>query len=271
MATFASLHAKSQSIVLSAYFGASSAAEENRLPEYTSAIKIQSAWRGYVVREDLRIKRRAATDVQRAYRGFRGRLKFDDALRAKFLRERQEYFCSAATLVQRIWRGHYVRKNVLDFYERKAYLTDVRLKNERLRAELAERAAIQAKLDEEENRRRTEEEFRQKTASLHYLVSTKSHAGVFSQRREKINGVLIEGLPLEEHIRHNALNSIKLDSKYFSSTMRQEMSTEHWSAPMGTMVGSNGGASTSGYVTLPPISPPQALGSKTKKFVSVKP
>eukprot|EP01116_Phalansterium_solitarium_P011032 TRINITY_DN26642_c0_g1_i1.p1 TRINITY_DN26642_c0_g1~~TRINITY_DN26642_c0_g1_i1.p1 ORF type:complete len:265 (+),score=49.71 TRINITY_DN26642_c0_g1_i1:80-874(+) len=263
MTSFITLWNKRLSVVLTEYFIATNAAEDNRSLEYRSSIKIQSAWRGHVVRKDLNGKRRAATAIQRAFRGYRGRLEFDEALRAKFRREREEYFFNAASLVQKMWRGYISRKNVLNYYKRKAYLAEVQGKSDKLRADLQQQAEIQNRIAEEERRRKTEEEFRQKTSSLHYLVSTKAHPGIYSTKREKIAGMLFEGVSLEEHIRQNAMGTIKASSnKWFSSSMRTEMS-ESYAATAGATTGST-------YVTLPPISPPQGSPHHSKKAVSVK-
>jgi hypothetical protein len=56
-----------------------------------------------------------------------------------------------------------------------------------------------------EKEKRKEEKFKQKTAQLHYLVSTSATPGVFSPQREKLANVQVKDKPLEEHLRQNGL------------------------------------------------------------------
>ena len=82
-------------------------------------------------------RRGVATTVQRYWRGYLGRLRAQRALEEHNRALRQAYFDAKATVVQKWWRGYFSRKNVHDYYARKAYLRAVRERNEDIRSELA--------------------------------------------------------------------------------------------------------------------------------------
>ncbi|PRP78030.1 spermatogenesis associated 17-like [Planoprotostelium fungivorum] len=129
MSRFYNLWKDRHTIILGHYFRVSEEAEARREQDHNAAVTIQSLWRAYLVRSDIKQRHRAATQIQRLFRGFMGRRLFRAECELAQQKQRRNFFNSAATKIQRVWKGHYVRTKVLDFYARKRYLSEVQLKN----------------------------------------------------------------------------------------------------------------------------------------------
>jgi hypothetical protein len=71
----------------------------------------------------LRRWNRAATDVQRLYRGHLGRVRFKIKQVEVGKEIRLAFFNAKATLIQRVYRGFYSRKYVHSFYDRKHFIS----------------------------------------------------------------------------------------------------------------------------------------------------
>eukprot|EP00899_Mesostigma_viride_P021904 jgi/Mesvir1/29715/Mv00948-RA.1 len=193
MATAAVLRADKEHLI-DMYFERTRVAEECRQRETAAAIRIQSVWRGVMVREELRRLHRTATLIQRMYRGHLGRDRADVARREYNRRMRTQYFNHAAGTIQRWYRGYHSRKFKHSFLARKAYIQSVLAKTDVLKSEME--AKYQAQVAEAEAaaeaaRQAEEQEFMRKS---HHLLSTATVPGVFSSPFEAMGGrTLVSG------------------------------------------------------------------------------
>lgn len=73
--------------------------------------------------------------IQRCFRGFLGRERARLRRRERNASLREQYFARAAVEIQRHWRGYVVRQRVLDFNQRKQFITGVLRANKKVRAE----------------------------------------------------------------------------------------------------------------------------------------
>ena len=70
----------------------------------------------------LRRWNRAATDIQRLYRGHLGRVRFKLKQIEVGKENRLAFFDAKATAIQRVYRGFHSRKYVHSFYDRKRFI-----------------------------------------------------------------------------------------------------------------------------------------------------
>ncbi|CAL8110700.1 unnamed protein product [Orchesella dallaii] len=109
---------------------------------YYAAVKIQAAWRGFLIRYNMKILHACAVKIQSWVRGFELRKKWkfvtSKAKNAKIKREMEE----AATKIQAGWRGHMSRKNKFNFAQYK----EVQAKNEALRRSIERINELEAAL-----------------------------------------------------------------------------------------------------------------------------
>eukprot|EP01112_Ceratiomyxa_fruticulosa_P003196 TRINITY_DN1356_c0_g1_i1.p1 TRINITY_DN1356_c0_g1~~TRINITY_DN1356_c0_g1_i1.p1 ORF type:complete len:286 (-),score=47.63 TRINITY_DN1356_c0_g1_i1:85-942(-) len=242
MSKFLCLYQKRQQEVLSSYFHAAREAENYRYKEWNAAIKIQSFWRGCLLRKILQGFHDNATTIQRVFRGYLARCDFT---KMQLERERQlrlDYFTKAACNVQRIFRGFYSRKYIHNFYGRKKYLMEVYSRGEQLRID--QQAQLQRAMDEQENAQKaaTLAKFKDETGRMHHVISTKSIPGVFHPDRVK---VVVNDSPIEHHFKQNrklVKKPLKNNTDTFSSEDENEVSRKF---------------NESG-VTLPPINSPKS-------------
>lgn len=89
---------------------------------YIAAIRIQSWWRGTQLRKYIVFLHKSATVVQSAYRGFKGRNKYQQIVKSALDKMRNGYYAEMATRIQARWRGYYIRKYKHNYYARKHYL-----------------------------------------------------------------------------------------------------------------------------------------------------
>lgn len=208
--------------------------------EYGAVKKIQSAFRGWIVRthlaefEYVRYRLRYdpaaqslmsfacsyyAREIQRVYRGHAGRKLIRILLDRTFEAQRQAVRHYAADVIQRHFRGYYSRRTKHDFYARRAYILAVTAKGEALRAELesAFAAQLQSHLEKEESKHR--EDFDNLTRSLHHLVSTKAIPGVYNPpyatSLQDVPSAF--NIPLETHLRMGVLRELRTTGLYPSS------------------------------------------------------
>eukprot|EP00667_Euglena_gracilis_P024016 EG_transcript_27388 len=187
--------------LLAAVFAAVTEAERARQRETAAACTIQAMVRMCRARWRYRVTRLAALQVQKAFRGFQGRLKAADAAIAREQRRRDEFFTHFAVVVQRRWRGYYSRKWRSNYHELKAYLTEVQQRSEEVRdiAEQYRHETIQ-----EQERQRQEgwrREFNTAAASLHHLISTAAIPGVYRDPTTGLARPTVFGPNIEEALR----------------------------------------------------------------------
>lgn len=136
-----------------------SASENLRQREEQASTYIQSRWRSYNTRNNFERLKNAVLSIQAGYRGHLGRKRA--LCRAHLVSSSQlfqcfgptspdlifpctqvashsrlQHFQRAALVLQRHWRGHFSRKKVHSFYDRRRYLQCVHSVGERLRENL---------------------------------------------------------------------------------------------------------------------------------------
>jgi hypothetical protein len=183
-------------------------AEEARERETSCSTRIQRHWRGYVVRRNLETLTAQCLLIQRCYRGHvgreRARRRREDLDRD--LRER--YFARAATDIQRHWRGFHSRKHLLDFRQRRAFLQAVARQNRRVRLEAQselENSLLRLATAEEA---REEATTRHTLSRMHHMLSTRVRDGPLQQPLLPSVGLdataHLGGRPVEDIIRETA-------------------------------------------------------------------
>jgi len=145
-------------------------------------------------------KKKAATDIQKVFRGYLARLKYQQALRDKERRERMDFFNKSAATIQKIWKGYYSRKNIHDYYKRQAYIRRVKEMGEKQREISREKYERWMEEEQQLKQAQTETKFKEETGRLHFMVSTKAIPGVFSHARIM---TVVDRIPLEDHLRAN--------------------------------------------------------------------
>lgn len=155
-------------------------ADHERQREFEAAIRIQSWWRGTQLRKYIVFLHKSATVVQSAYRGFKGRNKYQQIVKSALDKMRNGYYAEMATRIQARWRGYYIRKYKHNYYARKHYLGSVVKRNAEVRDALSQYVEAQQEEKQRENRRFEEKEKMLQARRLHYMRSTYQINGVFA-------------------------------------------------------------------------------------------
>ncbi|EER18564.1 hypothetical protein Pmar_PMAR008894 [Perkinsus marinus ATCC 50983] len=114
------------------------AAEDHYAAEMRAASEIQRIFRGALCRFRYEKVRRAIELIQRVYRGFVTRCEVQ-ALRARRLKDQQlAFFNAQAESIQRVFKGFWSRRYLHDYYAMKRYLLEVVERGERSRTYLQE-------------------------------------------------------------------------------------------------------------------------------------
>jgi len=114
-------------------------AEFSRCSEAQAATAIQSHWRAFIVRKNVKHLANACCVIQSGFRGFRGRKRACQLQAQASATCREGYFCQAALEIQRQWRGYMSRKLVHCYSVREQYLIAVGDDGRRYRRELTNR------------------------------------------------------------------------------------------------------------------------------------
>mmetsp|Transcript_63599 Transcript_63599/g.201131 ORF Transcript_63599/g.201131 Transcript_63599/m.201131 type:complete len:332 (+) Transcript_63599:86-1081(+) len=192
-----------QSEVTSAFFELTQAAEDARPLEQGAALRIQTKWRSYATRRNLRWLSGKTLVIQRWYRGYLGRLRFKLARKVADHNLRVRFFDIMATEIQRSFRGYWSRKHIHSFYARKAYLEAVMERTAALRGEMEGGFARQQAEDELRAAMEAQDRFVRTIDGLHHLVSTDCCPGVYNSPFASVAGGLpsVGGVTVEEHLR----------------------------------------------------------------------
>mmetsp|Transcript_13417 Transcript_13417/g.54176 ORF Transcript_13417/g.54176 Transcript_13417/m.54176 type:complete len:100 (-) Transcript_13417:1851-2150(-) len=86
---------------------------------------IQKNWRAFAVRQNLKIIRKAAVDIQAGCRGRAGRILAHEQNLKAAVSSRSAHFNEAATKIQKYWRGRWSRHVTHSFHGRKRYINAV--------------------------------------------------------------------------------------------------------------------------------------------------
>ena len=200
MATFFRLLSQRNQPV-EAIFAATDTAEENRLIEANAAIRIQSVAR--MRRAFLRYMyvRRCIVDMQRVYRGYRGRVRFLSKKIEEHEERQRQIIAHFAVIVQSRFRGYYSRKWISDFYAQKCYLMQVHAKAEQVRKMADEEQARQLTERNETLKTSTFEEYQNAMSNMHHLLSTAARSGVLRPGLAQKGLTTVFSSNIEEDIR----------------------------------------------------------------------
>lgn len=159
-------------------FAATDTAEENRLKECAAATKIQAMARMHAARTRYLYLRRCIVDIQRVYRGYRGKVRFLTRAIEVDEARRMAIFHHFASVIQSRFRGFHCRKWHSDFYAQKQYVMQVAEASEAVRQQ-----AIRAQALNGEERKTAEYESQKKAymdamSNMHHLLSTAARSGI---------------------------------------------------------------------------------------------
>ncbi|KAJ3308311.1 Tartrate-resistant acid phosphatase type 5 [Boothiomyces sp. JEL0838] len=148
------------------YFTLCQKAEDIRLEQTKSVVLIQKMWRGKLVRLSLQ-----------ALEGYLGRLQARKERQERENINRVKYYNDNATLIQKIWRGHFSRRTNFDYYNRKEYINNIKIKMEKTRKYLQERQVsleIERNLLDKMHKMKLANKY---ACTRHHLLGTKSVPG----------------------------------------------------------------------------------------------
>eukprot|EP00455_Lapot_gusevi_P048751 TRINITY_DN6799_c0_g1_i3.p1 TRINITY_DN6799_c0_g1~~TRINITY_DN6799_c0_g1_i3.p1 ORF type:complete len:293 (+),score=57.43 TRINITY_DN6799_c0_g1_i3:95-973(+) len=205
MADFVALWDNRQSTIKK-YFALLRETEANRATEIKAATDIQRVFRGYRTRQLLNYLHYCATQIRRIWLGYRARCYFV-ALKAKAARESKSHlFHYMASIIQKRWRGYHSRKYHQNFYARKKWIMAVIGKAEEVRKQVQLQYEHQCKQHAEKEEEEVAEAFERVTESLHHLISTKATPGVFASPFGPQFQATAFQIPIEDHIKQQFKN-----------------------------------------------------------------
>ncbi|POM65801.1 hypothetical protein PHPALM_18432 [Phytophthora palmivora] len=178
-------------------------AEDQAETERKAATQIQRLFRGQRVRARITTQTDAELMISRVFRGHLARQRCK-RLRADMEQSHQQaVFNYYAVAIQKLTRGVQSRTHRLDFRKRKAYIGELAAKGDRMRQLLEENLRKQQEQEQFNNEKAAREELVKVTQDLHHLVSTQVVAGIYNSptQPESANSF---GVPVETHIRENA-------------------------------------------------------------------
>lgn len=187
-----------------------------------AAITIQSIRRGIVMRRNIKSWLTSCKTIQRIWRGFLAR---QYACHVSMLRDKRRahaLWTSMATVIQKTFRAFHSRRYKHSYYERKAYLASVTIKEEKVR-EMSDAMAESVYLEREQLRmEQDQKEFTTLAKDLHHLVSTSNTPGVFNSPYN-IEPVRAFGAPVEAHLKGTFQTS-----KYLKRHMMRSMGSKRY-------------------------------------------
>lgn len=216
-------------------------AEINKDRERRAAITMQSIRRGMVARRRIKAQLVACVTIQRIFRGFLAR---QYTTHVSMLRDKAralKLWTRMAIIMQKTFRGFHSRRYKHSYYERKAYLASVTLKEEKVR-ELSEAVAESVYHEREQLRMETDRaEFTTLAKDLHHLVSTSNIPGVFNSPYN-VEPVRAFGAPVESHLKQTFKSSQYLQRHMMRSLGAQRYKVMHRNSlgNTGSSIGASG-------------------------------
>ncbi|TPX65656.1 hypothetical protein SpCBS45565_g05042 [Spizellomyces sp. 'palustris'] len=166
-------------------FARSRDAELHRHEEYAAAVAIQKVWSGYVVRRRLQKLNKNATTIQRYWRGHLGRNFLERLIIERNRRKRMMHYYAMAVRIQKTWRGYHSRKYKFHYYQRKAYIENVKEKINTIREQLAAHCIAQRQADWVHRQATAAALLDRLAGNRHHLVGTQHVPGVYADARGK--------------------------------------------------------------------------------------
>ncbi len=225
----------------------------------------------------------AARNIQRVYRGYRGRQRASTHKQHKKDAEAKAYYDAMATVIQRVWRGVVSRGTKQNFFARKAYIQTVTATGLDLSAQIerdAEKRRVElAELTLSENAR----EFERVTSGLHHMLSTAAQPGFFRSPFGDSYHPTAFGVPIETHLKA-AFNARYPTVKRQQKEKRKQLLAATGASGVGgtmaiahTLAGStftkaasgSRGSSRAGLITTPQPKPYQRLNNSQAAAAAV--
>lgn len=189
--------------ITNSYFEKLQNAEDHKVQEITAVTNIQRVWRGHLARGYLCLLRANATTIQRVFRGYIDRKVCMQMRLADARSVEMAYFNYMALLIQKTFRGFLSRKFKEDFYKRKAFVTQVNERANKLRQEMSETLTSQLEQTAVEKEARATREFAELTLANHYLKSTQAQPGPLAPRSGPFGPIQPKtargGVPMDAH------------------------------------------------------------------------
>lgn len=189
-----------QDHLIAEYFRRLNDADHNYHREVDSVTRIQSCFRGALVRERYCDVLAATLRIQRVVRGVQDRVRVNSLLFNREKRRNELFFDHLAACIQKFFRGYMSRKYVHSFYARQAYLDKIRQDGERTNTYLQERYDRLVEEQNEADKRNAFDEYKSLTKELHHLLSTQSMPGVYNPPYASSVPCAF-GEPVENHLR----------------------------------------------------------------------
>lgn len=174
-----------------------------------AATMFQARWRSFIRRKHFINVRESCLIIQRIRRGYVDRTKCQIRRRKLAGLRAERIFGASAAVIQRHYRGFYSRRYVHNYYARKAYLHNIRVRGDATIAVLREEQ--QALNSELESRVLKDSmiQFDTKASQMHHLVSTKAIPGVFNPRYPHPKPHAPDGELIEEGIKRITHDKLK--------------------------------------------------------------
>eukprot|EP00729_Bicosta_minor_P005134 gene5134-5278_t len=185
MSAFIHLWSVERPAVATEYHAAQLVAQEQRETEWDCVVRLQSWWRMHLAIKRVARMNEAARMIQRNTQNVVLKIR-RRKLVIKTLRDtRQGAYHASAVMLQSLWRGHWSRKTIHDFYGRwRPFMQQISDEAVATKQTLAEfRESEVARL--EENRRQAIRRAHElKVSREHHLIGTQMISGVYDARRK---------------------------------------------------------------------------------------
>lgn len=215
----------------------------NGAHECDAATKIQSVARMAAQRKRFVKLRAEVVNIQRCFRGYRGRKHFLRARIACVEAFNRSVFDHFASLIQSCFRGYWLRKTRCDFYARKRYIRSIQDRSEAVRQEAITQAEILRSLHETKQHTEQLAEFKKATANLHHLLSTASVCGIYRAPLSVDGCKTVFGTHMEDELR-----AVTVVRRKFKKDLPL-------SSPLTTVTGAESSTTTAGVAPRVPKAP----------------
>jgi len=182
------------------FFKAIQLASNQRQAETAAVVRIQSTFRGSVVRVFYHQVKESTLTIQRLIRGKLGRIKTAAARLQRVRHQNLLFFHHCSTVIQKFFRGYRSRKDFHDYYARKEFLKKVGVRGERTNKFLQVNFEEKLQVSREQEEHDTRKEFDDLAGQLHHLVSTRTIPGVYNPPYSDVLPRAFDK-PIEQHLR----------------------------------------------------------------------
>jgi len=185
MSAFIKLWTVERPAVATHYHTAQAAAQEQREHEWDSAVRLQAWWRMHMAIKTIARMQSAARMIQRNTQNVVMKIRRRKLVVNTLQANRQGAYHTGAVMLQSLWRGHWSRKTIHDFYGRwRPFMEQIRDDAVQVKQTLAQfREDEEARL--EDNRRQAIRRAHElKVSREHHLIGTQMITGVYDAERK---------------------------------------------------------------------------------------